>query len=292
MLGIIAVSDVLKDDSPKAIQELKNLGIYTIMLTGDNEKTAHAIAKKSGVDKVIAGVLPDGKEKVVQKYKKFGKVCMVGDGINDAPALTAADSGMAIGAGTDVAIDAADVVLMKNSLCDVTKAIRLSRKTVKNIHENLFWAFFYNIILIPLAAGVYYKWLGIDMNPMFGAAAMSLSSFCVVTNALRLNFAKITKSSAIVKRVCGSNVAGLDPTILNENNKEDKIMSTEKTLKVEGMMCSHCEKHVQDALEKLDGVESAVANHEKAEVIVKLSKDVSDSEFEKAISDAGYEFVN
>lgn len=292
LLGIIAVSDVLKDDSPKAIQELKNLGIYTIMLTGDNEKTAHAIAKKSGVDKVIAGVLPDGKEKVVQKYKKFGKVCMVGDGINDAPALTAADSGMAIGAGTDVAIDAADVVLMKNSLCDVTKAIRLSRKTVKNIHENLFWAFFYNIILIPLAAGVYYKWLGIDMNPMFGAAAMSLSSFCVVTNALRLNFAKITKSSAIVKRVCGSNVAGLDPTILNENNKEDKIMSTEKTLKVEGMMCSHCEKHVQDALEKLDGVESAVANHEKAEVIVKLSKDVSDSEFEKAISDAGYEFVN
>lgn len=307
LLGIIAVSDVLKDDSPKAIQELKNLGIYTIMLTGDNEKTAQAIAKKSGIDKVIAGVLPDGKEKVVQKYKKFGKVCMVGDGINDAPALTAADSGMAIGAGTDVAIDAADVVLMKNSLCDVTKAIRLSRKTVKNIHENLFWAFFYNIILIPLAAGVYYKWLGIDMNPMFGAAAMSLSSFCVVTNALRLNFAKITKSSAIVKRVCNTNVAGLDPTISNEdsrvkhgnncvgtntqNNKEDKIMSTEKTLKVEGMMCSHCEKHVQDALEKIDGVESAVANHEKAEVIVKLSKDVSDSEFEKAISDAGYEFV-
>ena len=316
LLGIIAVSDVLKDDSPKAIQELKNLGIYTIMLTGDNEKTAQAIAKKSGIDKVIAGVLPDGKEKVVQKYKKFGKVCMVGDGINDAPALTAADSGMAIGAGTDVAIDAADVVLMKNSLCDVTKAIRLSRKTVKNIHENLFWAFFYNIILIPLAAGVYYKWLGIDMNPMFGAAAMSLSSFCVVTNALRLNFAKITKSSAIVKRVCNTNVAGLDPTISNEdsrvkhgndsvaikhgndnggtntqNNKEDKIMSTEKTLKVEGMMCSHCEKHVQDALEKLDGVESATANHEKAEVIVKLSKDVSDSEFEKAISDAGYEFV-
>ena len=316
LLGIIAVSDVLKDDSPKAIQELKNLGIYTIMLTGDNEKTAQAIAKKSGVDKVIAGVLPDGKEKVVQKYKKFGKVCMVGDGINDAPALTAADSGMAISAGTDVAIDAADVVLMKNSLCDVTKAIRLSRKTVKNIKENLFWAFFYNIILIPLAAGVYYKWLGIDMNPMFGAAAMSLSSFCVVTNALRLNFAKITKSSVIVKRVCAANVAGLDPTISNEdsrvkhgndsvaikhgndnggtntqNNKEDKIMSTEKTLKVEGMMCSHCEKHVQDALEKIDGVESAVANHEKAEVIVKLSKDVSDSEFEKAISDAGYEFV-
>lgn len=289
LLGIIAVSDVLKDDSQKAIQELKNLGIFTIMLTGDNEKTAVAIGKSSGVDKVIAGVLPDGKEKVVQKYKQFGKVCMVGDGINDAPALTASDSGMAIGAGTDVAIDAADIVLIKNSLCDVAKAIRLSRKTVKNIHENLFWAFFYNIILIPLAAGVYYKWLGIDMNPMFGAAAMSLSSFCVVTNALRLNFAKIadSKYDRKIKNQFGEKLL---ETEKNKNlSEETKIM--EKTLKVEGMMCSHCENHVQEALKKIDGVESALANHEKAEVIVKLSKNISDSEFEKAISDAGYKFI-
>lgn len=290
LLGIVAVSDVLKDDSQKAIQELKNLGIFTIMLTGDNEKTAAAIGKSSGVDKVIAGVLPDGKEKVVQKYKQFGKVCMVGDGINDAPALTTSDSGMAIGAGTDVAIDAADIVLIKNSLRDVAKAIRLSRKTVKNIHENLFWAFFYNIILIPLAAGVYYKWLGIDMNPMFGAAAMSLSSFCVVTNALRLNFAKIadSKYDRKIKNQFGKKLL---ETEKNKNlSEETKIM--EKTLKVEGMMCSHCENHVQEALKKIDGVESALANHEKSEVIVKLSKNVSDSEFEKAISDAGYKFIN
>lgn len=290
LLGIVAVSDVIKDDSQKAIQELKNLGIFTIMLTGDNEKTATAIGKSSGVDKVIAGVLPDGKEKVVQKYKQFGKVCMVGDGINDAPALTTSDSGMAIGAGTDVAIDAADIVLIKNSLRDVAKAIRLSRKTVKNIHENLFWAFFYNIILIPLAAGVYYKWLGIDMNPMFGAAAMSLSSFCVVTNALRLNFAKIANSK-YDRKIKNQFDKKLLETEKNKNlSEETKIM--EKTLKVEGMMCSHCENHVQEALKKIDGVESALANHEKSEVIVKLSKNVSDSEFEKAISDAGYKFIN
>ncbi len=305
LLGIIAVADVIKDDSAKAIKELQNMGIYVAMLTGDNEKTANAIGKKAGVDKVIAGVLPDGKEKVVQDFKKFGKVCMVGDGINDAPALTSADSGMAIGAGTDVAIDAADVVLMKSSLLDVAKAIRLSRQTVKNIKENLFWAFFYNIILIPIAAGAYYHAFGLDMNPMFGAVAMSLSSFCVVMNALRLNLFKINSSKhdkKIKKVAIEQKSAELEPEITEQsrsiettdekqNNKEAKIMATEKTLKVEGMMCPNCERHVKEALEKLDGVESASADHTKNQAVVKLSKDVSDSDFEKAISDAGYKFV-
>lgn len=278
-LGIIAVSDVLKDDSPKAISELKNMGIKVVLLTGDNEKTANAIGRKAGVDQVIAGVLPDGKEKVVKEFKKLGKTCMVGDGINDAPALTAADTGMAVGAGTDVALDAASVVLVKNSLSDVSAAIRLSRKTLKNIHENLFWAFFYNIALIPLAAGVYFHAFGLSMNPMFGAAAMSLSSFCVVSNALRLNLANIRnpkhdkKAKKSAEKLTGGN------------------MSTEKILKVEGMMCQHCEKHVKEALEKIDGVQEATADHEKKQVLVKLSKDVPESEFEKAISDAGYTFV-
>lgn len=279
-LGIIAVSDVIKDDSAKAISELKNMGIKVVLLTGDNEKTANAIGKKAGVDQVIAGVLPDGKEKVVKEFKKSGKTCMVGDGINDTLALTVADTGMAVGAGTDVALDAASVVLVKNSLLDVPAAIRLSRKTLKNIHENLFWAFFYNIILIPVAAGVYYIAFGLSMNPMFGAAAMSLSSFCVVTNALRLNLINI-KDSKHDRRIKKS----------SKNKKGGMIYMSEKTLKVEGMMCSHCEKHVKDALEKIDGVQEATANHEKNQVVVKLTKDVPDSEFEKAVTDAGYTFV-
>ena len=288
LLGIIAVADVIKEDSPKAIKELQNMGIHVVMLTGDNVKTARAVGKMAGVNQVIAGVLPDEKEKIIQKFKRFGKVCMVGDGINDAPALTSADTGMAIGAGTDVAIDAADVVLMKSKLSDVSAAIRLSRKTVKNIKENLFWAFFYNIILIPIAAGAYYYWLGIDMNPMLGAAAMSLSSFCVVTNALRLNLFKI-KSSKHDKKIKLSFTGDL--LVEKEENKKEANNMVEKTLKVEGMMCQHCERHVKEALEKIDGVESATANHQTKSVLIQLSKEVADSDFEKAITDAGYTFV-
>lgn len=278
LLGIIAVADVIKEDSAKAVKDLKDMGIHVVMLTGDNEKTAKAVGKKAGADEVIAGVLPDGKAEAIQGFKKKGKVCMVGDGINDAPALTSADIGMAIGAGTDVAIDAADVVLMKSSLADVSAAIRLSRHTVRNIHENLFWAFFYNIILIPIAAGAYHHWLGLDMNPMLGAAAMSLSSFCVVTNALRLNLFNI-KSTRHDKK---------------NNIKEARKMAkeiTEKTLKVEGMMCGNCENHVKKALEAIKGVEEASADHTTGEVKVKLSKDVPDAKLEKAVSDAGYKFI-
>ncbi|MCR4741996.1 MAG: heavy metal translocating P-type ATPase [Treponema sp.] len=289
LLGIIAVADVIKEDSPRAIKELQNMGIHVVMLTGDNERTAQAVGKKAGVNQVIAGLLPDGKEKVIRKFKEFGKVCMVGDGINDAPALTSADTGMAIGAGTDVAIDAADVVLMKSQLSDVSAAIRLSRQTVKNIKENLFWAFFYNIILIPIAAGAYYHWLGLDMNPMLGAAAMSLSSFCVVTNALRLNLYKI-KSTKKDKKIKLPFTGDLPVEKEEENNKEASNM-VEKTLKVEGMMCQHCERHVKEALEKIDGVECATANHEANSVLVQLSKEVADSDFEKAVTDAGYTFV-
>lgn len=315
LLGIIAVSDVIKEDSAEAIKQLKNMGIQVVLLTGDNERTANAVGKIAGVSKVIAGVLPDGKAKVVNELKKSGKVCMIGDGINDAPALTSADVGMAIGAGTDVAIDAADVVLVKSSLIDAVRAIRLSRRTLTNIHENLFWAFFYNIILIPIAAGVYYHWLGIKMNPMFGAAAMSLSSFCVVTNALRLNLANIksAKHDRKIKSVVVSinsttsennpmvealetikerkMVEALETTDKNNSNKEAEKMATEKTLKVEGMMCPNCERHVREALEKIDGVESATADHNKKEAVVKLTKDVPNSAFEKAITDAGYTFV-
>lgn len=293
LLGIIAVADVIKDDSPQAIKELKDMGIHVVMLTGDNEKTAQAIGKKAGVNQVIAGVLPDEKEKVVSAFKQYGKVCMVGDGINDAPALTSADTGMAIGAGTDVAIDAANVVLMKSRLSDVSAAIRLSRQTVKNIKENLFWAFFYNIILIPIAAGAYYHWLGLDMKPMLGAAAMSLSSFCVVTNALRLNFFKMNspkRDKKIKQNFTGSIPLAVEG-IANSNTRKEANNMAEKTLKVEGMMCQHCERHVKEALEKIDGVDSAVANHETNSVLVQLSKDVAEADFEKAVTDAGYTYV-
>ncbi|MDY2842803.1 MAG: heavy metal translocating P-type ATPase [Treponema sp.] len=278
LLGIIAVADVIKEGSAQAIKELREMGIRVAMLTGDNEKTAAAVGKKAGVDEVLAGVLPDGKAKAILGFKEKGKVCMVGDGINDAPALTIADTGMAIGAGTDVAIDAADVVLMKSSLLDVSAAIRLSRLTLKNIRENLFWAFFYNIILIPVAAGAYHKLLGLDMNPMLGAAAMSLSSFCVVTNALRLNLFNIRKTGRGKIK------------IKKEAGKMAKEI-TEKTLKVEGMMCHNCENHVKKALKAIKGVEEAAASHESGEVKIKLSKDVPEEKLEKAISDAGYKII-
>ena len=274
LLGIIAVADVVKSDSPKAIKELQNMGIKVVMVTGDNEKTAQAIAKESGVDEVIAGVLPDGKEKVVTQYKQKGMVAMVGDGINDAPALTRADIGIAIGAGTDVAIDSADIVLMKSKLTDVSGAIRLSRGTLRNIHENLFWAFIYNVIGIPLAAGVWIPIFGWTLSPMFGAAAMSLSSFCVVTNALRLNFLNIRSS----KR---------DRKIKNKTNKKEKNTMT-TTLKSNGMMCPHCEATVKTALESIDGVTSAEVSHESGTAVVTLSKEVSDDVLKKAVVDKGY----
>lgn len=274
LLGIIAVADVVKSDSPKAIKELQNMGIKVVMVTGDNEKTAQAIAKESGVDEVIADVLPDGKEKVVTQYKEKGMVAMVGDGINDAPALTRADIGIAIGAGTDVAIDSADIVLMKSKLTDVSGAIRLSRGTLRNIHENLFWAFIYNVIGIPLAAGVWIPIFGWTLSPMFGAAAMSLSSFCVVTNALRLNFLNIRSS----KR---------DRKIKNITNKKEKNTMT-TTLKINGMMCPHCEATVKTALESIDGVTSAEVSHESGTAVVTLSKEVSEDVLKKAVVDKGY----
>ena len=283
LLGIIAVADVIKEDSPKAIKELQNMGIRVVMLTGDNEKTAGAIAKQVGVDAVVSDVLPDGKEKVIKELMKYGKVAMVGDGINDAPALTRADVGIAIGAGTDVAVDAGDIVLMNSKLTDVSSAIRLSRATLTNIYENLFWAFIYNIIGIPLAAGVWIPIFGWTLNPMFGAAAMSLSSFCVVTNALRLNLVNVHSPKHDKKKkavdIC------LDTTV---KNKEENNMVT---IKVEGMMCPHCEAAVNKALEAIDGVESASANHEKGEVAVTLSKDVDIAVLESAITDAGYKVV-
>lgn len=274
LLGIIAVADVVKSDSPKAIKELQNMGIKVVMVTGDNEKTAQAIAKESGVDEVIAGVLPDGKEKVVTQYKEKGMVAMVGDGINDAPALTRADIGIAIGAGTDVAIDSADIVLMKSKLTDVSGAIRLSRGTLRNIHENLFWAFIYNVIGIPLAAGVWIPIFGWTLSPMFGAAAMSLSSFCVVTNALRLNFLNIRSS----KR---------DRKIKNKTNKKEKKTMT-TTLKINGMMCPHCEATVKTALESIDGVTSAEVSHESGTAVVTLSKEINEDVLKKAVVDKGY----
>lgn len=274
LLGIIAVADVVKSDSPKAIKELQNMGIKVVMVTGDNEKTAQAIAKESGVDEVIAGVLPDGKEKVVTQYKEKGMVAMVGDGINDAPALTRADIGIAIGAGTDVAIDSADIILMKSKLTDVSGAIRLSRGTLRNIHENLFWAFIYNVIGIPLAAGVWIPIFGWTLSPMFGAAAMSLSSFCVVTNALRLNFLNIRSS----KR---------DRKIKNKSNKKEKNTMT-TTLKINGMMCPHCEATVKTALESIDGVTSAEVSHESGTAVVTLSKEVNEDVLKKAVVDKGY----
>lgn len=282
LLGIIAVADVIKEDSPQAIQELRNMGIQVVMLTGDNERTAQTIAKQAGVDHVVAGVLPDGKEAVIRKLKEYGKVAMVGDGINDAPALTRADLGIAIGAGTDVAIDAADVVLMKSRLSDVPAAIRLSRVTLRNIHQNLFWAFIYNAIGIPLAAGVFIP-LGLTLNPMFGAAAMSLSSFCVVTNALRLNLFKLHDASRDKKRDLVSislETAKIQP------KKEQEIM--EKTLTIEGMMCTHCEARVKKALEALENVTQAQVSHEKGTAVVTLSADVPDDTLKQAVEAQDY----
>ena len=275
-LGIIAVADVIKSDSPEAIKELQNIGIRVIMLTGDNEKTAKAIGKKAGVDEVIAGVLPDGKDEVIRSLQKEGSVAMVGDGINDAPALTRADIGMAIAAGTDIAVDSADIVLMQSSLRDVPAAIRLSRSTLKNIHENLFWAFFYNSIGIPLAAGLFVKF-GITLNPMFGAAAMSLSSFCVVMNALRLNFCKIhsTKHDRKISK--------------SHSKKENKKM--EITVKINGMMCPHCENHVKTALEELENVTEVTADFKIAQAVIKASGAVDSSKIKEAVEKAGYEFV-
>ena len=275
LIGIIAVADVIKDDSPQAIEQMRNMGIHVVMLTGDNERTAKAIGAKAGVDEVIAGVLPDGKESVIRRLKEKGKVIMVGDGVNDAPALTSADIGIAIGAGADVAIDAADVVLMKSRLSDVPAAIRLSRATLRNIHENLFWAFIYNIIGIPLAAGVFISVLGWQLNPMFAAAAMSLSSFSVVTNALRLNFVRIHDPKHDHKMKKKTPI-----------KKETKQM--EKTIKIEGMMCNHCEMHVKKALEALDGVKSAEVSHTAGTAVVTLEKAVADSALKQAVVDQGY----
>ena len=296
LIGIIAVADTIKEDSPYAIQEIKNMDIHVVMLTGDNEITAKAIGDKSGVDEVIAGVLPDGKAGVINNLKKKGTVIMVGDGINDAPALTSADIGIAIGAGADVAIDAADVVLMKNSLSDVTKAILVSRATLKNIHENLFWAFIYNVIGIPLAAGVFIKFLGWQLNPMFAAAAMSLSSFFVVTNALRLNFVKLNKAKNVNTIVLNDSKADKEIEENDFNNEIEKNIQTEdnsmeKTLKIEGMMCGHCEMHVKNALEAIDGVDSALVSHENGTAIVTLSKEVSFDTLKQAVVDQGYKVI-
>ena len=279
LYGIIAVADTIKEDSAKAIKEMQNMGIHVVMLTGDNKRTADAIGLKAGVDEVIAGVLPDGKESVIKKMKRKGKVIMVGDGINDAPALTSADIGIAIGAGADVAIDAADVVLMKSRLTDVAAAIRLSRATLHNIHENLFWAFIYNIIGIPLAAGVYISLLGWQLNPMFAAAAMSLSSFSVVTNALRLNFVKIYDPKH-------------DHKIKNKVQLEKETTKMEKTLKIEGMMCGHCEMHVKKALEAISGVTKAEVSHTDGKAVVTLEKSVDDAILIKAVDDEGYKVTD
>ena len=284
LIGMIAVADVMKEDSPQAIRELQNMGIHVVMLTGDNERTAKAIGKQAGVDEVIAGVLPDGKESVIRELKARGKVAMVGDGINDAPALTRADIGIAIGAGTDIAIDAADVVLMKSRLSDVPAAIRLSRATLKNIHENLFWAFIYNIIGIPLAAGLWYPVFGLKLNPMFGAAAMSLSSFCVVSNALRLNFFNM-RNGAKDKKIKTKN-HGNPKEAHVEKDKEEKNM--EKIMNIEGMMCGHCEARVKKCLENLPEVKEAVVSHEKGTAVVELNGEISDEVLKKTVEDQDY----
>ncbi len=286
LVGIIAVADVIKEDSPQAVKELQNMGIRVVMLTGDNERTARAIGAQAGVDDVIAGVLPDGKESVIRSLKEQGKVAMVGDGINDAPALTRADIGIAIGAGTDIAIDAADVVLMKSRLSDVPAAVRLSRATLKNIHENLFWAFFYNVIGIPLAAGVWIPIFGWTLNPMFGAAAMSLSSFCVVTNALRLNLFKIhdAKKDKKIKQATSIEVKN----DYNIKEKEQKTM-VKVTVNVEGMMCGHCEAHVNEAIKKAFGVEEVVSSHESNTTVFTAPEKVDEDKIRQTIKDAGYE---
>ena len=285
LCGIIAVADTIKEDSPKAVRQLKNMGIRVVMLTGDNEQTANAIGKQAGVDEVIAGVLPDGKEAVIRKLKKQGRVAMVGDGINDAPALTRADMGIAIGAGSDVAIDAADVVLMKSRLIDVPAAVRLSRATLTNIHENLFWAFFYNVIGIPLAAGLWYPLLGWKLNPMFGAAAMSLSSFCVVTNALRLNLCRVYDPKHDRKAT---------PDRKNKTNKpnESEEKSMTKTMNIEGMMCGHCEARVKKALEALDAVSEAAVSHESGTAVVTLSSDISDEKLKETVEAEDYKVTS
>ncbi|MGN0978069.1 MAG: metal-transporting ATPase, partial [Faecousia sp.] len=272
LAGIIAVADVIKEDSAQAVREMQNMGIHVVMLTGDNARTAKAIGAQAGVDEVIAGVLPDGKESVIRSLMGKGKVAMVGDGINDAPALTRANIGIAIGAGADVAIDAADVVLMKSRLSDVPAAIRLSRATLRNIHQNLFWAFFYNTIGIPLAAGVFIP-LGLTLNPMFGAAAMSLSSFCVVSNALRLNLFDLHN-------------AAKDKKIKTKRKKEQKTM--EKTIKIEGMMCTHCEATVKKALEAIPEVEQAAVSHQAGTAVVTLKAAVADDVLKKAVEDKDY----
>ena len=285
LCGIIAVADTIKEDSPEAVRQLKNMGIRVVMLTGDNEQTANAIGKQAGVDEVIAGVLPDGKEAVIRKLKKQGRVAMVGDGINDAPALTRADMGIAIGAGSDVAIDAADVVLMKSRLIDVPAAVRLSRATLTNIHENLFWAFFYNVIGIPLAAGLWYPLLGWKLNPMFGAAAMSLSSFCVVTNALRLNLCRVYDPKHDRKAT---------PDRKNKTNKpsESEEKSMTKTMNIEGMMCGHCEARVKKALEALDAVSEAAVSHESGIAVVTLSSDISDEKLKETVEAEDYKVTS
>ena len=278
LLGVIAVADTMKADSAEAVKQLKNMGIKVVMLTGDNERTAKAVAEKAGISEVIAGVLPDEKQAAVKALCREGKTAMVGDGINDAPALITADTGIAIGAGADVAVDAADVVLINSRLTDVTAAIRLSRATLRNIHENLFWAFFYNAVGIPLAAGAFISLLGWELNPMFGAAAMGLSSFCVVTNALRLNLFQIhsAKHDRKVRKI----------------KKQDKeILSMEKTIRIEGMMCAHCEARVKKCLEELDGVETAVVSHEKGTAVVTLSKDVSEETLKSAVEAQGYKVL-
>ena len=277
LLGVIAVADVIKPDSPQAVKELQNMGVRVVMLTGDNERTARAIGAQAGVDEVVAGVLPDGKQAVIQRLKKEGKVIMVGDGVNDAPALTCADTGVAIGAGTDVAIDAADVVLMKSSLADVPAAIRLSRATLRNIHENLFWAFIYNSLGIPLATGLFIPLFGWQMDPMFGAAAMSLSSFCVVTNALRLNFFNMHDARHDRRR-----------KHKNNKNSEKETKTMEKTMNIEGMMCAHCEARVKKALEAVAGVQEAKVSHEAGTAVVTLSADVANETLKKAVEDQDY----
>ena len=292
LLGVVAVADTIKEDSPRAIRELQNMGIRVVMLTGDNQRTADAIGRQAGVDEVIAGVLPDGKEAVIRKLQASGKVAMVGDGINDAPALTRADTGIAIGAGTDVAIDAADVVLMNSRLSDVPAAIRLSRATLRNIHENLFWAFIYNIIGIPLAAGVFIPF-GLTLNPMFGAAAMSLSSFCVVSNALRLNLFDLHSTKHDHKIKASALPAAAQPQaedttepVSESTVKEERSMK--KTLHVEGMMCCHCEARVKKALEALPEVHEAVVSHETGTAVVTLSADVANETLKKAVEDQDY----
>lgn len=303
-IGMIAVADVIKEDSPQAVRELQNMGVRVVMLTGDNERTAKAIGQQAGVDEVIAGVLPEGKESVIRALKQKGKVAMVGDGINDAPALTRADIGIAIGAGTDIAIDAADVVLMKSRLSDVPAAIRLSRATLKNIHENLFWAFFYNVIGIPLAAGIWIPIFGLKLNPMFGAAAMSLSSFCVVTNALRLNFFNMHNASKD-KKIQSVDVSDVAAAVI-QNEPEVQAQTCEigetavkspaegsitKTLEIEGMMCGHCEKMVKRCLEKFPQISEAVVSHEAGTAVVSMSGEVPEEEIKQAIEKAGYEYI-